>query len=298
MKGGPWPHEMIPVNRWGNSPLKTHSVPIILHLNKSVITSIPSICESGSHPSKFYLQPVSPSNKMTNTPMTTMLPLSSSQLTKKQTEILEAEFIINSRPDITTRDRLSRTLKLSNLLIHVWFQTRRLSLRHSPTPKVACQTRKDNIPVQLPMSISNKTTGKRKSPCDVYDYDWTSPPYKKSAIISPSMSVSSLSPQSYSDCRPSRLSMTSLSYHPSGCDAIQHRASRDFSSGAIKHKTSRDILSGAIQHSASRDTPSGATSSPMSVDFLSRSSCITPVCGMPMFYPPADFQCVTYSIVH
>lgn len=158
------------------------------------------------------------------------------------------------------------------------------------------------------MSISNETTGKRKSPCDVYDHDWTSPPYKKSATISPSMSVSSLSSQRYSDCRPSHLSMTSFSYHPSGCDAIQHRLSRDFSSGAIQHKTSRDILSGAIRHSASRDTQSDATSSPMSVDFLSRSSCITPVCipscgaghlsGMPMFYPPADFQCITYSIVH
>eukprot|EP00057_Strongylocentrotus_purpuratus_P013885 XP_011668359.1 PREDICTED: homeobox protein EgHBX4-like [Strongylocentrotus purpuratus] len=83
---------------------------------------------------------------MMNISMTTMLPSSCSQPMKKQTEILEAEFIINSRPDITTRDRLSRTLKISNLLIHVWFLNRRLRLdRRSPPQNVVLQTSKIDV---------------------------------------------------------------------------------------------------------------------------------------------------------
>nr|WGT93820.1 homeobox transcriptional repressor [Paracentrotus lividus] len=169
---------------------------------------------------------------------------------KKQNEILEAEFCINTRPDITTRDRLAQTLKISNIYIHVWFQNRRLRLRRSPTRRAEPQPISfymNDRPIDLSvsgrvqrsidihhspvdLSVPNKTSQKRKSACDVTDIDMTSPPSEKPATIS--------------------APMTSSSYHPSGVGAIQHRASRD--------------------------TPNGATSSLMSVDFLSRSSRISP----------------------
>ncbi|XP_795145.3 uncharacterized protein LOC590448 [Strongylocentrotus purpuratus] len=220
------------------------------------------------------------SNKTTDTTMTTLLPSSYSQPMKKQIEILEAEFIINSRPDITTRDRLAHTLKLSNLLIHVWFRNRRLRPSRSPPQKVVLQTSKvdmndhpndlavskKNADVRksscnvadhpIDLSISSKASRKRKSPCDIKDHERTHQPYEKPDIIP--------------------TSMTSSSYHPSD--------------------------SGAIQHRASRDRPSGPISSLMSVDFLSRSSRIdrTPsrdvihLFRTPVFYSSVAFPHVTY----
>eukprot|EP00057_Strongylocentrotus_purpuratus_P034427 XP_795145.2 PREDICTED: homeobox protein SEBOX-like [Strongylocentrotus purpuratus] len=221
------------------------------------------------------------SNKTTGTTMTTLLPSSYSQPMKKQIEILESEFMINTRPDITTRDRLAHTLKLSNLLIHVWFRNRRLRPSRSPPQKVVLQTSKIDIindhPTDLAvsnknaevrkssrnvadhpidLSMSRKASQKRKTPGDFNDQEMTPHSYKKPATIP--------------------TSMTSSSYHPSGCGAIQHRASRD--------------------------TPSSPISSLMSVDFLSRSSRIerTPshdvmhLYRMPMFYPSVAFPHVTY----
>nr|WGT93822.1 homeobox transcriptional repressor [Paracentrotus lividus] len=170
---------------------------------------------------------------------------------KKQNEILEAEFCINTRPDITSRDRLAQTLKISNLYIHVWFQNRRLRLRRSPTRRAEPQPISfymndrpidlsvsgrlqrsidiNHSPVDLSFAVPNKTSRKRRSPCDTTDIDMTSLHSKKPATFP--------------------APMTSSSYRPWSVSAIQHRASRD--------------------------TPNGATSSLMSVEFLSRSSRIS-----------------------
>lgn len=167
------------------------------------------------------------------------------------------------------------------LFVQVWFRNRRLRPSRSPPQKVVLQMSKVDIisdhPTDLAvskknaevrkssrnvadhpidLSISSKASRKRKSPFDINDHGRIPHPYEKPAII------------------PS--SMTSASYHPSGCGAIQHRASRD--------------------------TPSGPISSVMSIDFLSRSSRIerTPsrdamhLYRTPLFYPSVAFPHVTY----
>ncbi|XP_041455552.1 paired box protein Pax-6-like [Lytechinus variegatus] len=201
---------------------------------------------------------------------TTMLPLNS-QLTKKQIEILEAEFVINTRPDITTRDRLANTLKISNLLIYVWFQVRRSRLRRNPSQRRVSQKSKVDTthqPSQLsvviddadvtksssdvadqPLDLSTASR-KRKSQDDINDKEMPPHPCKKPATNLPLM--------------------TSPTHHPAVC--------------------------GANQYSSSVDTTSGVGISPlMSVDFLSRSSqtermpChdVTHLYRTPMFYPCA-----------
>nr|XP_054766532.1 paired mesoderm homeobox protein 2A-like [Lytechinus pictus] len=202
------------------------------------------------------------------------------ELTKAQTQILEAEFLINVQPDIYTRDRLAHLLQLSNLHIHVWFQTHRSKLRNRPGQQSACQTGTNEFTGQSSMSIQDRPTRKRKSPCDLHDNDGTSPgnspPWKKSATIPPPMSY---------HCLPPCPLMTAP---PTGFGAFQHHASRDIPNGANHH----------VQKRAPSDTL-------MSVDFLSSSSSSSTTkpsfnavslhpSGIPIFYPPTvDFQRTT-----
>nr|XP_054766549.1 LOW QUALITY PROTEIN: paired box protein Pax-3-like [Lytechinus pictus] len=210
--------------------------------------------------------------------ITTMLPLNS-KLTKKQIEILEAEFVINTRPDITTRDRLANTLKISNLLIHVWFQVRRSRLRRNPSQRRVFQKSKVDTcthqPNQLSIAIDESdvtesssdgadqpldlstASRKRKSQDDINDKEMPPHPCKKPATSLPSM----ISP----------------THHPT--------------------------VRGANQYGSSVDTPSGAgIDVHMSVDFLSRSShaermpCrdVTHLYRTPMFYPSSAVPYLIY----
>nr|WGT93821.1 homeobox transcriptional repressor [Paracentrotus lividus] len=195
----------------------------------------------------FCLVHISVNSSRTLITMTTAPSSFCPQLTKQQLDVLEAEFCINPRPDITTRDRLAQTLKLSNLFIYVWFLVRRLRSvglhrRQPHRPAQICHMHRHSI-IYHPVRpyISSETSAKRKSPFNVDDHEKTLQPTKKPTTIPASMSARPTLNTSRLPCLP----LTSSSHHP--------------------------LCNSTIQQRLSRDQPS-AIASLMSVEFLSRSS--------------------------